>query len=69
MKNILRRIQFVCLVIMAVSIVIAAFVPAMYYVTASAMLLTAIAAIAEPNEQAACPRIFSKAYRAKHHAE
>lgn len=68
MKNIFKRIQSACLVIMAVSIVVATFVPAVYYVAASAMLLAAVAAIAEPGEQAACPRVFSKTYRAQYHA-
>jgi competence protein ComGC len=68
MKNICKKAQGFCLIVLAVSIVLAVFVPAMYYVAASAMLLAAVAAIAEPGEKAACPRVFSKTYKAEFHA-
>jgi hypothetical protein len=53
---------------MVISIAVAGLLPVMYYVAASAMLVMAIAAIAEPNEKAACPRVFTKPYRAQYHA-
>jgi uncharacterized protein (DUF58 family) len=68
MKKFFKSIQAACLIIMAVSIALATLIPAMYYVAASAMLVMAIAAIAEPSEKAACPRVFSKVYRAQYHA-
>jgi uncharacterized protein (DUF58 family) len=68
MKNVFKSIQAACLIIMAVSLAVAAIIPVMYYVAASAMLVMAIAAIAEPSEKAACPRVFSKMYRAQYHA-
>jgi uncharacterized protein (DUF58 family) len=68
MKNILKSVQAASLIIMVISIAVAGLLPVMYYVAASAMLVMAIAAIAEPNEKAACPRVFTKPYRAQYHA-
>ena len=65
MKKYFAGMQMFALIAMVASIVLATFVPAMYYVAAISMVVLAFASFLEPNSEPACPEIFSAEYRAE----
>lgn len=63
MKKAMRSVQVVSLVVMALSVLAGLLIPAAYYLAAGAMIVLAIAALAEPDKAPACPMIFSRSYQ------
>lgn len=67
MKRVMNAIQGAALIVFAVAVVLASFVPVMFYVAAAAMPVMAVAAILEPSKQVGCPEVFTAQYREQYH--
>ncbi len=63
MKKTMNAIQSVALVVFAAAIVLASFIPVMFYVAAAMMPVMAVAAILEPSKEVGCPEVFTAEYR------